>query len=517
MRSACLMTGTTRARLPSFFSTSTARPRFTPCGSRRCGFPSTSWNAWVMTRSCFAAWTIAKPIKCVNETFFPRAASWAFSSLRRASSVSTTMSRNDVAVGTDSESVMFWTRRAAGPVMGVRPGDAGSGGRGAVADGAADGTAPGSPLPSTSARLVGITGSSASLPLSKRLRHSSPTEAGSRKYCSYITCTNAALWVPKTNSLTKTNLTRRQTSDIRRQYILRAMFRRRFLLLVLLACSTPAAQALGQLRERLAARVAQAPTTGVGLYYRSLTHPDSLLLDANVRFHAASTMKVPVMIQIFRDADAGLLRLDDSLPVHVTFASLADGSPFDVDKADDSDSTLYRRAGKLASVRELLELMITRSSNLATNILIERVGAARAQASARALGAWSIQVLRGVEDGKAYRAGLNNTTTARDLGVLLAAIAQDRAASPASCREMMRILEAQEFNEGIPVGLPPGTRVAHKTGWIGEVVYHDAAVVYRSSGGSYVLVVLTGGIKQDSVAHNLVADLSRLVYGANSP
>src|SRR5256886_11258634 len=69
----------------------------------------------------------------------------------------------------------------------------------------------------------------------------------------------------------------------------------------------------------------------------------------------------------------------------------------------------------------------------------------------------------------------------------------------------------------IPVGLPPGTRVAHKTGWIGEVVYHDAAVVYRSSGGSYVLVVLTGGIKQDSVAHNLVADLSRLVYGADSP
>jgi len=203
--------------------------------------------------------------------------------------------------------------------------------------------------------------------------------------------------------------------------------------------------------------------------------------------------------------------------VHVVFPSLVDGSPFDVDKADDSDSTLYGRVGRPASVRDLLELMITRSSNLATNILVERVGAGRAQASARALGAWSIQVLRGVEDGKAYRAGLNNTTTARDLGVLLAAIAQNRAASPASCREMLRILEAQEFNEGIPVGLPPGTRVAHKTGWIGEVVYHDAAVVYRSSGGSYVLVVLTGGIKQDSVAHNLVADLSRLVYGADSP
>jgi beta-lactamase class A len=294
------------------------------------------------------------------------------------------------------------------------------------------------------------------------------------------------------------------------------MSRCRFLLLGLVPCGVGAAQSLPPLRERLAARVAQAPATGVGLYYRSLTRPDSLLLDANVRFHAASTMKLPVMIQVFQDADAGLLRLDDSLTVHLKFPSLVDGSPFEVDKADDSDSTLYGRVGRPASLRDLLELMITRSSNLATNLLIERVGAARAQASARALGAWSIQVLRGVEDGKAYRAGLNNTVTARDLGVLLAAIAQSRAASSASCREMLRILEAQEFNEGIPVGLPPGTRVAHKTGWIGEVVYHDAAVVFAPRGG-YVLVVLTSGIKQDSVAHDLVADVSRLVYEAVTP
>jgi hypothetical protein len=183
------------------------------------------------------------------------------------------------------------------------------------------------------------------------------------------------------------------------------MFRRSFSLLGLLVCNVAGAQSPGPLGERLAARIAQAPATGVGLYYRSLTHPDSLLLDANVRFHAASTMKLPVLIQVFRDADAGLLRLDDSLTVHVVFPSLVDGSPFDVDKADDSDSTLYGRVGRPASIRDLLELMITRSSNLATNILIERVGAGRAQASARALGAWSIQVLRGVEDGKAYRAG----------------------------------------------------------------------------------------------------------------
>jgi beta-lactamase class A len=285
----------------------------------------------------------------------------------------------------------------------------------------------------------------------------------------------------------------------------------RVLALLLTGSGSAASQQAGALRATLEARIARAPARAVGLYYRSLARGDSILIDANLRFHAASTMKLPVMIQIFRDADAGLLHLDDSLTVHTAFPSLVEGA-FVVGKEDDSDSTLYALVGRNRSVRDLLERMITRSSNLATNILIERVGADRAQRTARALGAWSIQVLRGVEDGAAYRAGLNNTTTARDLGVLLQAIATGRAASPAACDSMLAILGRQEFNEGIPVGVPPGTRVAHKTGWIGEVVYHDAAVVFPPEGSRYVLVVLTGGITQDSVAHNLVADLSRLVY-----
>lgn len=291
-------------------------------------------------------------------------------------------------------------------------------------------------------------------------------------------------------------------------------------LLAVLMFVSPARPAPAQepstLAERLAERMARAPARAVGLYYRGLVGPDSVLIGANLRFHAASTMKVPVMIQLFRDADAGLLRLDDSLTVHVAFPSLVEGQAFVVGRKDDSDSTLYAWEGRNRSVRDLLELMITRSSNLATNILIERVGAARAQTSARALGAWSIQVLRGVEDGLAYRTGLNNTTTARDLGVLLLAIAQGRAASRAACDSMLAILGRQEFNEGIPAGVPPGTRVAHKTGWVGEVVYHDAAIVYPAHGAAYVLTVLTGGIKEDSVAHNLVADLSRMVYAAST-
>src|SRR2546426_2404295 len=272
------------------------------------------------------------------------------------------------------------------------------------------------------------------------------------------------------------------------------------------------------LRSQVEARIAQAPVVAraVGVYYRDLASGDSLTVGSGLRFHAASTMKLPVMIQLFRDRDAGLLALDDSITVTNTFRSIVDSSPYQLDTADDSDSSLYKRIGRRASIRELIELMETVSSNLATNLLIAKVDAKRANATAHALGADSILVLRGVEDGKAYRAGLNNTTTARDLAMLLAAISNGTAASAASCREMLAILAKQQFNEGIPAALPPGTRVYHKTGWIGQVVYHDAALVepVGGRGRRYVLVVLTGGIQKDEDSHALVRDVSRLVFDA---
>lgn len=283
--------------------------------------------------------------------------------------------------------------------------------------------------------------------------------------------------------------------------------------LLLLAVQAPDS---GALRARIEARIAQAPASAVGLYYRDLATGDSLTVGSARRFHAASTMKLPVMIQLFRDRDAGRLTLDDSVTVTNTFRSIVDSSSYQLDRADDSDSTLYTRIGQRASIRELIELMETVSSNLATNLLIARVDARRANATAHALGADSILVLRGVEDGKAYRAGLNNTTTARDLGVLLAAVANGTAAAPASCREMLAILSRQQFNEGIPAGLPAGTRVYHKTGWIDQVVYHDAALVEPADRDRYVLVILTAGIPKSNDAYALVRDLSRQVFDSRA-
>ena len=272
------------------------------------------------------------------------------------------------------------------------------------------------------------------------------------------------------------------------------------------ALSASGSKSDDSLRTRIERRIAEVPGAAVGVAFRDLTRGDTLFLNADERFHAASTMKVPVMIELFRRLDRGQLSFGQRVKLKNEFASIVDSSPYSLNAADDSDSLVYRWVGTPVSVHDLLEHMITRSSNLATNTLIELVGAA-----AHALGARDMLVLRGVEDDKAYSAGLNNMTTARDLAALMGAIEGGTAASRASTDSMRAVLLRQEFNEEIPAKLPAGTRVAHKTGQITGHL-HDAAIVYPRQRGPYVLVVLTRGIDDEKVARSLIADVSRLVY-----
>jgi beta-lactamase class A len=266
----------------------------------------------------------------------------------------------------------------------------------------------------------------------------------------------------------------------------------------------------------LRARIAQTPGAHVGVAYWNLVRSDTVLVNADTLFHAASTMKVPVMIEVFRQAESGRLILDEPRPLVNQFKSIVDGSPYSLGADADSDSSVYVRIGQRVSLRWLVERMIVRSSNLATNALIEIAGAPRVQATARSLGATRMLVRRGVEDGKAFAQGLNNVTTARDMALMMAAIAEDRAASPASCRAMREILLRQEFQEAIPAALPEGTRVANKTGSI-TAHLHDAAIVYPANGDPYVLVVLTRGIEDEPVARTMVQDIARLVHAHARP
>ena len=281
--------------------------------------------------------------------------------------------------------------------------------------------------------------------------------------------------------------------------------------LSLASTAAPCAAQPRTLAGAIADRVSTVSGAVVGVAFHDLQSGDSLYLRADESFHAASTMKVPVMIELFRRIDAGTLRLDQRVPLVNHFVSIADGSSYALNPADDSDSLAYSLVGTRVPLRDLIDHMITRSSNLATNALIELVDARNANTTAHQLGATNIKVLRGVEDTPAFRAGMNNTTTARDLSVLLEAIETGRAASRASCDEMRDILARQEFNEEIPAGLPPGTKVAHKTGWITGVL-HDAAIVYPPNRKPYVLVVLTRDIPDEKIARSLIADISRIVW-----
>ncbi|MGB8508967.1 MAG: serine hydrolase [Pyrinomonadaceae bacterium] len=298
-----------------------------------------------------------------------------------------------------------------------------------------------------------------------------------------------------------------------------ARIRRCILLALCLALSVTSSQASAQVARRnvaLASKlqkiIAASGAETVAVAFRDLATGRELSVNDRVSFHAASTMKVPVMMELFRQSRDGNLSLDRRVAVKNDFKSIADGSRFTVSPADDSEGTLYKKIGGTESVRELMRLMITESSNLATNLLIELVTPERVMKSMREYGARDIRVLRGVEDGKAFERGLNNTTTARDLLILLRRIAENRAVSRAASEEMMRILLAQKFNEGIPAGLPAVARVAHKTGSITKI-NHDAAIVFLPGRRSpYVLVILTRGLADEGRAHRLIADISRAVY-----
>jgi len=283
----------------------------------------------------------------------------------------------------------------------------------------------------------------------------------------------------------------------------------------LLGAALVAAQPVDSLRTQVEARVAQIPGAEAAIAYIDIATGETLFLNADSSFHAASTMKVPVMVELFRSANAGRISMRQGILLVNQFASIVDGSPYSLDPAADGDTVLYRRIGQRVPVDTLLRLMITRSSNLATNTLIALVGAAEVTRAMRGLGAERIEVRRGVEDGKAYDRGLNNTATARDLATILQAIEEAKGVTAADRQHMLDILLAQEFNQKIPAGVPRGVRVAHKTGEI-TAHSHDAALVYPPARRPYVLVVLTRGIADGAVADKLIADISRIVYAHNT-
>ncbi len=228
-------------------------------------------------------------------------------------------------------------------------------------------------------------------------------------------------------------------------------------------------------------------------------------------FHAASTIKTPIMIEVFKQAEAGKFSLWDSIPVKNEFKSIVDGSPFSLDISVDSDDGMYQNIGSKMTIYDLTYKMITKSSNMATNLLIDKIGAANANATMRGYGIKDLTVLRGMEDGKAFEKGLNNVVTAADLALVFEKLGTWQAVNPQASSEMLYILFDQTFNEIIPARLPKSVRVAHKTGSI-TGVQHDSGIVFLPEGKKYVVVLLSKQLKDVKAGVDALADVSEMIW-----
>jgi beta-lactamase class A len=232
-------------------------------------------------------------------------------------------------------------------------------------------------------------------------------------------------------------------------------------------------------------------------------------------FHAASTIKLAILFALLRAAEMGRVRLSDRLHVRNRFRSQADGSPFFLHADRDGDPDLYQLVGRTASLQSLAETMIVRSSNLATNLLVDHLGVPFIADALAAANLGKLRCVRGVEDEAAHERGINNQVTADGLLAFFRQMHEATILRPEGRDRFFDILYQQRFNGMIPAGVPEAAkaRVAHKTGEI-STICHDAGMVFLPGRAPYVLVVLSeyeaGG--QAAGRNRAVANISAAVY-----
>jgi beta-lactamase class A len=267
---------------------------------------------------------------------------------------------------------------------------------------------------------------------------------------------------------------------------------------------------INKLQDQISAKLAEQPGD-FAVAFKDLTTGETLLINEQEYFHAASTMKTPVMIEVYKQAAAGVFSLNDSFILKNEFKSIVDSSVFSLNANDDSEKELYHHLGEKRSLYNLVYDMIIMSSNLATNTVIELVNARAVTQTMRQLGAKHIQVLRGVEDAKAFEKGFNNVTTANDLMLIYEKMAKGEIIDSASSQAMIKILLNQQFKEIIPARLPKEVKVAHKTGNIAHV-QHDSGIVFLPNGRKYVLVLLSKNLQKEEQAIKAMAEVSEMIY-----
>ena len=252
-------------------------------------------------------------------------------------------------------------------------------------------------------------------------------------------------------------------------------------------------------------------TGNFALAFKNLDDGKEILINENEIFHAASTIKTPVMIEFYRQLHQGKLSLKDTLQIKNEFKSIVDGSMYKLSEFDDSDKNTYNKLGQYYSINNLIYEMITISSNFATNILIDYIGANNVTKSMKEIGALNIDILRGVEDIKAFELGLNNTTSAKDLLIIYEKLAKGKIIDNESSAIMIDILKDQKYDDIIPKYLPKNIEIANKTGMI-TGVHHDSGIVFLKDGKKYVIVLLSKNMSDMESGTEMMARISELIY-----
>jgi beta-lactamase class A len=268
----------------------------------------------------------------------------------------------------------------------------------------------------------------------------------------------------------------------------------------------------GELANCIAEIVEGAGAEGAGVAFHDYANQEKWSLCGDEWFHAASTIKVPVLVGIFAAIEKGDFTLESRVHVRNQFQSVVDGEPFRVDASRDADAEVYSQIGKTMKIGDLARHMIVTSSNLATNLLIDAVGLDPIRDKLAELGVDGIDLQRGVEDELAYEKGIINRVTANGLVKVLRLIEEKEALAPELCDAMLEILHAQEFRSGIPAGLPDDARVANKTGEISTVA-HDTGLVYLPDRAPYAITILSRWkADRTSGRRDTLAKISRAVY-----
>jgi len=233
-------------------------------------------------------------------------------------------------------------------------------------------------------------------------------------------------------------------------------------------------------------------------------------IDADRAFHAASTIKVAILLAVAKAFDEGRIRPDDTLHVRNRFLSAIDRTPFRIDADSDGYPQLHRLVGRTAKISDLAEWMIVSSSNLATNLLLDYVTIEYALKVLRDAGVGGVDLRRGVGDTRAHDNNFNNETTAQGLLKLFATLRGDFL-SKTGRDFVINILLQQRFNSMIPAPLPAHASVAHKTGEI-STACHDAGIVYLPEREPYILVVLTEVAAETNGRREAIAKISEVVF-----